>query len=414
MAHQPRQVAFDGRPPLWWGLMGVALLLLCTTVAGAAPANDEIAHATVIPALPFTDGPLDTTAATTAADDPDCFSWGTGPTVWYVVTPTTDLSIIIDTFGSDYDTTLSVSTGVPDALTPLACNDDFQNVQSRVAFSAVAGTTYYIMVGSYGGGPGGRLRFQAVAGGPPPQNDEVTQATVIPALPFTDGPFDTTAATTAAGDPGCFGWWGRNSTVWYVFTPTADLPVAITTDGSDYITTVSVYTGAPSALTPLACTNSLQVVFSAVAGTTYYIMVGSFAGESGSLRFHAAETEPRLGASVFDIILDRAVCRNVTTGQQVTLSNPAPTWDCEVAGLLVSSGDRVTMQVHGTVWAGATDVGGAVTSMVPTSGGCTNVTTGQQVKFQHMVGATVASCVAAGLVVQPWETVQMNVQGAAE
>jgi hypothetical protein len=283
MAHQPRQVAFDGRPPLWWGLMGVALLLLCATVAQAAPANDEIAHATVIPALPFTDGPLGTTAATPAASDPDCFSWGTGPTVWYVFTPTTDLSIIVDTFGSNYDTTLSV------------------------------------------------------------------------------------------------------------------------------------YTGAPGALTPLTCAHNSQVVFPAVDGTTYYIMVGSFAGGPGSsLRFHAAETEPRLGASVFGIIPSMAVCRNVTTGQQVTLSSPAPTWDCEVAGLPVSSGDRVTMRVHGTVWAGATDVGGAVTSMVPTSGGCTNVTTGQRAKFQHMVGATVASCVAAGLVVQPWETVQMNVQGAAE
>ena len=123
MAHQPRQVAFDGRPPLWWGLMGVALLLLCTTVAGAAPANDEIAHATVIPALPFTDGPLATTAATTVADDPDCA--GYGYTVWYVVTPAANLAMTIDTFGSSYDTTVAVYTGAPGALTRLACNDNY-------------------------------------------------------------------------------------------------------------------------------------------------------------------------------------------------------------------------------------------------------------------------------------------------
>ena len=123
MAHQLTHLAFHRCPHLWWGLLGMALLLLCTTVAGAAPAHDEIGNATVITALPFIDGPLYTNAATTAADDPYCV--GRGPTVWYVVTPTADLSMIVHTFGSKYDTTLSVYTGTPGALYPLACNDDF-------------------------------------------------------------------------------------------------------------------------------------------------------------------------------------------------------------------------------------------------------------------------------------------------
>ena len=45
---------------------------------------------------------------------------------------------------------------------------------------------------------------------------------------------------------------------------------------------------------------------------------------------------------------------------------------------------------------------------------CRNLTTGQQVTFQYMGGATAASCAAAGLVVQPGDHVQMRVQGAAE
>jgi len=56
--------------------------------------------------------------------------------------------------------------------------------------------------------------------------------------------------------------------------------------------------------------------------------------------------------------------------------------------------------------------------MAPNGGGCTNRTTGQQVKFQAlfqgMPGATAASCVAAGLVVQPGDSVQLHVAGAAE
>jgi len=121
-----------------------------------------------------------------------------------------------------------------------------------------------------------------------------------------------------------------------------------------------------------------------------------------------------LSAWVTGLTPQTAVCQNVTTGQEVTLSAPVAPWDCEAAGLGVSEGDRVTMHVRGPVQQGATDVGGAVTGMTPTSGGCTNRTTDQQVKFQGMQGATAASCVAAGLTVQPGETVQMHVAGAAE
>ncbi len=108
------------------------------------------------------------------------------------------------------------------------------------------------------------------------------------------------------------------------------------------------------------------------------------------------------------------VCQNVTTDQMVTLSDPGTAWDCEAAGLGVTSGDRVTMHVRGPVEQGATDVRGAVAGLQPTSGGCTNLTIGQQVPFQQMVGATAASCGAAGLVMQPGDHVQMNVQGVAE
>jgi hypothetical protein len=98
----------------------------------------------------------------------------------------------------------------------------------------------------------------------------------------------------------------------------------------------------------------------------------------------------------------------------ITISTQMPTWDCEAAGLAITPGDFARMRVQGTVQVGATDVSGAVTGLRPSSGGCTNLTTGQSVAFQHMVGATAGSCVAAGLVVHPGDTVQMRVAGAAE
>ena len=111
-------------------------------------------------------------------------------------------------------------------------------------------------------------------------------------------------------------------------------------------------------------------------------------------------------------------CQNITTRQMVTLSAPTLPWDCEAAGLRVHSGDQVRLRVQGPVKQGVTDVGGAVTGMAPTSGGCTSLITGQQVKFQALFqgepGATAASCVAAGLVRQPGNSVQMRMPGVAE
>ena len=125
-----------------------------------------------------------------------------------------------------------------------------------------------------------------------------------------------------------------------------------------------------------------------------------------------------LSAWVAGLTPHTAVCENVSTGQAVTLTDPASPWDCEAAGLVATSGDQVALRVRGPVTQGAKDVGGAVVGMAPNGGGCTNRTTGQQVKFQAlfqgMPGATAASCVAAGLVVQPGDSVQLHVAGAAE
>ena len=59
------------------------------------------------------------------------------------------MAIEANTFGSNYDTTLSVYTGSRGSLMQLACNDDSGSLQSRIRFDAVAGTTYYFMVSSF-------------------------------------------------------------------------------------------------------------------------------------------------------------------------------------------------------------------------------------------------------------------------
>lgn len=163
-------------------VVGILTVFTVFTVFAAPPSNDDFDNATVISGLPFSDS-LDTTEATTAPDDPDCV--GQGPTVWYAFTPAEDIRVGANTFGSDYDTTLSVYTGYTgsrDALTLIACNDDTGGLQSRVSFDAVAGETYFFMVGAFSSGPGGQLVF-SVDIAPPPLEIDVTLnqvGTVIP------------------------------------------------------------------------------------------------------------------------------------------------------------------------------------------------------------------------------------------
>lgn len=263
-------------------LLSLAVLAI-PTISLAQPANDDFDNATIITKpLPFTDS-LDTTLATTAPDDPSCE--GRGHTVWYSFTPSADIPVSANTFGSDYDTTLSAYTGKRGALTQIACNDDFGGtLQSRIDFQATAGTTVFLMVASFGGSPGGNLVLTVQEGAPPPPNDDFDSATVVPEpLPFTDS-LDTSFATTAPDDPSCE---GMGHTVWYSFTPTADTRVSANTFGSDYDTTLSAYTGKRGALTQIACNDDAKgtlqsrIDFTATAGTTIFLMVGSFGTSAG-------------------------------------------------------------------------------------------------------------------------------------
>jgi len=127
----------------------------------AAPSNDDFDFATVIGAVPFSDN-IDTSEATSAFDDPTtCTNNGS---VWYAFTPATNMTLEANTFGSNYDTVLSVYTGTRGSLiqVPGGCNDDYSGGQSRVVFSATSGTTYYFLLGACcgtGGSGGGNLTF---------------------------------------------------------------------------------------------------------------------------------------------------------------------------------------------------------------------------------------------------------------
>ncbi|HET9530677.1 MAG TPA: sialidase family protein, partial [Blastocatellia bacterium] len=142
------------------------------------PANDRCQNAkTVGQFFPIIES-LDTTSATSTADDPQSCSGGQDThSVWYRFTSPVDTVHGVQTLSSHYDTVVSVYTGTCGSLTRVACNDDFSSMpvignRSLLTFSAKAGTTYLIEVS--GKGSGGRLFFQL--GGPAITNVEFKKA----------------------------------------------------------------------------------------------------------------------------------------------------------------------------------------------------------------------------------------------
>jgi hypothetical protein len=129
------------------------VIILAVVPAGTAlaqPGNDDLAGATFVTALPFTDS-VDASEATLEAGEPDLTCAPLHSTVWYAVTLGRNTTVTVDTAGSDYDTVLSVYRGTGfDDFDLVACNDDFIDVQARVSVTAAAGETLFVQVGAFG------------------------------------------------------------------------------------------------------------------------------------------------------------------------------------------------------------------------------------------------------------------------
>lgn len=142
-----------------WTRGGVVLSLLigaCLTgTAGAAhpgpPANDRLADAHVISALPFDDD-SDASGATTEPSEPaGCFA-ESGGSLWYRFSPAEDVKVDISTRLSMYDTTLDVFE-VGRADRPVDCDDNGLSTseeQSRLQVQLAGGSSYLLRVGALG------------------------------------------------------------------------------------------------------------------------------------------------------------------------------------------------------------------------------------------------------------------------
>ncbi len=232
-------------------------------VAASPPLNDNFANAINITNLSISDV-QDSSGATTESSDPipPCIQQYSGSlntgghpnglynTMWYKFTPVFSANLEVDTIGSSYDTVLSIwtGTGTTEATltaTNVACNDDIQAgvvTQSQLqSVDLTAGTTYYIMVSSFGPPDpdplalGGQSFVRFVY-----NNGYYTPATVLSLSP----------SSTASGGP--------------AFT--------LTVNGSNFINGATVWFG-PNP-TPTTFINSTQVT--AVISAADIIFPGTF------------------------------------------------------------------------------------------------------------------------------------------
>lgn len=275
----------------------LALAGLGVPNASAQPANDNFVNAQLLPSTSsgFTFG--SSALATLEAGESTTVVTPTGTviigaSVWYSWTAPVNGVFAFSTQGSSFDTVLAVYTGnAVNALTLVAANDDNgASLTSRTAFSAIAGTTYAIQVSGFQGASGNIVLSWASAA---PANDNFVNAIVISGTSGTVSG-TTVNATKEGGEPDHGGNVGAAS-IWYQWTAPVSGQVSFDTFGSNFDTLLGIYTGASvSSLTTIAEDDdsgpnlTSRIIFNAVAGTTYFIAIDGFDGDSGSVTLNWA------------------------------------------------------------------------------------------------------------------------------
>ena len=126
-----------------------------------APFNDSCVNPYVVTSWPLNDYQFTGNGTVEGFDpSPSCGSNSNAASTWYRFTaPSAGGELFINTFGSDYDTILSVYTGACGGLTSAACNDDTGGLQSEIIMGLAGGQTVYIMVSSFNAPFGGNMYF---------------------------------------------------------------------------------------------------------------------------------------------------------------------------------------------------------------------------------------------------------------
>jgi hypothetical protein len=176
----------------------------------ARPVNDAFASAQALTGANATVTGANVNATKESGEPNHAGNTG-GKSVWYKWTPQASGTTTIDTAGSNFDTLLAVYSGsAVNSLTPVASNDDDPNggFQSKVSFTANAGTTYQIAVDGYGAAFGNinlRLASTSTDTTPPKVKSSTIPANsatgIAPGVNVTAPFSEAMDASTTDGDP---------------------------------------------------------------------------------------------------------------------------------------------------------------------------------------------------------------------
>ncbi|OQX27173.1 MAG: hypothetical protein BWK80_06680 [Desulfobacteraceae bacterium IS3] len=233
-------------------------------------------------------------SATKETGEPNHAGNSGGKSLWWKATAPYDSYFAFDTHGSDFDTLLSVYTGTGvGALTKVAESDDDRNDgTSGMTFHAEEGKTYYFVVDGHDGASGNIILNWREAH--PPENDNFAKAETLSGATGNTTAINTDA-TKETGEPNHAGDINAENTggksLWWEWTaPTTGSRYAFDTHGSDFDTTLAVYTGtALNALTRLASNDDDKLdensglSFAVEPGKKYYIAVDGYMGISGNI-----------------------------------------------------------------------------------------------------------------------------------
>lgn len=233
-----------------------------------------------------------------------------GKSVWWSWTAPISGQVRISTAGSDFDTVLAVYTGSSvTSLVSVASNNDDQELggvlTSLVVFNASAGTTYHIAVdgmstdSDYKNIDSGNIILSIEQIGAP-ANDNFSDRITLSGHLITITALNTYATKEPgepnhADDPG-------GASLWWSWRPPFSGIATITTDGSNFDTTLAIYTGTSiSNLVKIIDNNdrdfiggdfSSAVTFYALSNMTYQIAVDGFQGATGLIKLNINLTNP--------------------------------------------------------------------------------------------------------------------------
>jgi hypothetical protein len=252
-------------------------------------------------------------------------------TIWWTWTAPDSGVATISTRGSSFDTVVGVFEGTRVnnlRITTWSDDDPEYPLTSRAKWAAKKGVVYHISVGGsvsihrgttqiLGQLEEGDIRLElsfkpivSVQGTPAPPNDNFINAEFLTGATAQDeGSND--GATREVGEPVTLGF--SEKTVWWKWTAPKNGIVSATTAGSDFDTTLGVYSGAAvNALKLVAANDDLAgtastVSFSAVEGVTYSFSVDGFGGESGKIKLNLTLMDAETGPPANDAFNQRTI-----------------------------------------------------------------------------------------------------------